>query len=157
MFSVIQNCLHFHDSFSTSRVMRQRGPMAARASFKQNFVTASWPRLLSYALVRDWYNGCDFVGVSSAYHQPMKDTLTTLHYWIPWKSSTGMAFFADLCYGIPDTADRILLATKSCIQGSFGFILFSTVFDVKLDTEKTHDSRTVCHEAPRCFWAESVF
>ena len=47
-----------------------------------------------------------------------------------------MAFFADLCYGIPDTADRKLLATKSCIQGSFGFILFSTVFDVKLDTEK---------------------
>ena len=81
----------------------------------------------------------------------MKDTLTTLHYWIPCKSSTGMAFFADLCYGIPDTADRILLATKSCIQGSFGFILFSTVLDEKLDTEKTHDSRTGCHEAPRCF------
>ena len=62
-----------------------------------------------------------------------------------------MAFFADLCYGIPDTADRKLLATESCIQGSFGFILVSTVFDVKLDTEKTHDSRTGCHEAPRCF------
>ena len=157
MFSVIQNCLHFHDWFSTSRVMRQRGPMAARASFEQKFVTASWPRPLAYALVRDWYNGYDFVGASSAYHQPMKDTLTTLHYWIPWKSSTGMVFFADLCYGIPDAADRILLETKSGIHVSILFNLFLTVLDMKLDTEKTHDSRTGCHEAPRCFWAESVF